>query len=78
VSDRDFVVEFLSCVAMLMMHLSRLGEELILWSSEAFGFLSLRMLSAPGAASCRRRKIRDVLELIRPRPVGSMVISLAC
>jgi len=41
VSDRDFILEFLSASAILMMHLSRLGEELVLWSSQEFDFIEL-------------------------------------
>jgi argininosuccinate lyase len=41
VSDRDFILEFLSASAILMMYLSRLGEELVLWSSQEFNFIEL-------------------------------------
>ena len=58
VSDRDFVLEVLSDFSILMMHLSRLAEELILWSSAEFGFVVLDDKYTTGPASCRRRKIR--------------------
>ncbi len=67
VSDRDFVVEFLSCIAMLMVHLSRLSEELILWSSEAFGFLSLPDAFCTGSSLMPQKKNPDVPELIRAK-----------
>jgi argininosuccinate lyase len=67
VSDRDFAVEFLSAVSMLMMHLSRLSEELILWSSDAFGFISLPDAFCTGSSLMPQKKNPDVPELIRAK-----------
>lgn len=67
VSDRDFTVEFLSAVSIIMMHLSRLSEELILWSSEAFGFLSLPDAFCTGSSLMPQKKNPDVPELIRAK-----------
>ena len=57
VSDRDFCLEFLSAGAILMMHYSRMAEELILWSGSEFDFVEIRMPFARVAASCPRKKI---------------------
>jgi len=67
VSDRDFAVEFLSVVSILMMHLSRLSEELILWSSDAFGFISLPDSFCTGSSLMPQKKNPDVPELIRAK-----------
>jgi argininosuccinate lyase len=65
VSDRDFVVEFLSCAAITMMHLSRLAEELILWSSTEFGFIEISDAFCTGSSIMPQKKNPDVAELIR-------------
>lgn len=67
VSDRDFVVETLSTVAILWMHLSRLAEDFILWNSEAFGFVTLDDSVATGSSLMPQKKNPDVFELIRGR-----------
>jgi argininosuccinate lyase len=67
VSDRDFAAEFLSAVSMIMMHLSRLSEELVLWSSEAFGFVSLPDAFCTGSSLMPQKKNPDVPELIRAK-----------
>jgi len=56
VSDRDFILEFLSTSAILMMHLSRLSEEIILWSSKEFNLLSWMIHFVPAAVLCPKRK----------------------
>ncbi|CAM5185718.1 argininosuccinate lyase [Oligella ureolytica] len=56
VSDRDFAIEFCAVSSMIMMHISRLSEELIIWMSPRFGFIQLAIVSAPAAPSCRKRK----------------------
>ncbi|HLZ07877.1 MAG TPA: argininosuccinate lyase, partial [Chloroflexota bacterium] len=56
VGDRDFVVEFLADASMVMAHLSRLAEEIILWTTSEFAYLALDDRSQPAAASCPRRK----------------------
>ena len=65
VSDRDFVVEFLAAVSLLMMHLSRFADELILWSGEEFGFLTLPETFCTGSSMMPQKKNPDVLELLR-------------
>ncbi len=65
VSDRDFAIEFLSFGAILMMHLSRLAEELVLWSTEEFSFLELPDAFATGSSIMPQKKNPDVAELIR-------------
>ncbi|MBW2039680.1 MAG: argininosuccinate lyase [Deltaproteobacteria bacterium] len=67
VSDRDFVVEFLSHCALIMMHLSRLCEELILWSTPEFGFLRLPQSFCTGSSIMPQKENPDVLELIRAK-----------
>lgn len=65
VSDRDFVAESLFCLALLGVHLSRLGEEVVLWSSEEFGFLHLDDAWATGSSMLPQKKNPDVAELAR-------------
>ncbi|WP_018921732.1 argininosuccinate lyase [Salsuginibacillus kocurii] len=65
VSDRDFVLEFLSNSSTLMMHLSRFAEELILWSSEEFSFVELDDTFATGSSIMPQKKNPDMAELVR-------------
>ena len=65
VSDRDFVAEFVFCAAMIMMHLSRLSEELILWSSSEFGFCALPDEFCSASSIMPQKKNPDACELIR-------------
>lgn len=65
VSDRDFIIEFLSNSSMLMMHLSRLCEEIILWSSQEFQFVELDDAFATGSSIMPQKKNPDMAELIR-------------
>ena len=65
VSDRDFCAEFLSAVSILMMHLSRLSEELILWTSWEFGFVELSDAYTTGSSIMPQKKNSDMAELIR-------------
>ena len=65
VSDRDFILEFLSISAILMMHLSRLGEELVLWSSKEFDFIELDDSFCTGSSIMPQKKNPDTAELIR-------------
>ncbi len=65
VSDRDFVLDFLYSSAVLMMHLSRMAEDLILWSTQEFGFVILPDRFATGSSMMPNKKNPDVLELIR-------------
>ena len=65
VSDRDFCVEFISCCATLMMHLSRFSEEIILWSSWEFKFVELSDSYTTGSSIMPQKKNPDMAELIR-------------
>jgi len=65
VSDRDFVIEFLFASSLLMMHLSRLCEELIIWSSQEFGFITLPDAYCTGSSIMPQKKNPDLPELIR-------------
>jgi argininosuccinate lyase len=67
VGDRDFVVEFLSNASLSMMHLSKLSEELILWSTLEFGFVELGDDVTTGSSIMPQKKNPDVAELIRGR-----------
>ncbi len=65
VSDRDFCIELLGIASILMMHLSRLCEELILWSSQEFGFIELSDAFSTGSSIMPQKKNPDVAELVR-------------
>ncbi len=65
VSDRDFCVELMSACSVLMMHLSRFSEELILWSSWEFGFIELSDAYTTGSSIMPQKKNPDMAELIR-------------
>jgi argininosuccinate lyase len=65
VSDRDFAIEFLSAASLIMVHLSRLSEEVILWASEEFGFVTLKDRCATGSSIMPQKKNPDVPELVR-------------
>ena len=65
VSDRDFVIEFLSAGAILMMHYSRMSEELILWSGSEFDFVEISDAFCTGSSIMPQKKNPDVPELIR-------------
>ncbi len=67
VSDRDFVVEFLAAASLMAVHLSRLAEEIVLWSGEEFGFLELPDAFATGSSMMPQKKNADVAELTRGR-----------
>jgi argininosuccinate lyase len=65
VSDRDFMIEVASALAIMMMHLSRLSEELILWSSQEFRFVELPDAFCTGSSMMPQKKNPDVPELVR-------------
>ncbi|GGJ72630.1 argininosuccinate lyase [Anoxybacillus voinovskiensis] len=65
VSDRDFIIEFLSNSSLLMMHLSRFCEELIIWSSQEFQFIEIDDAFATGSSIMPQKKNPDMAELIR-------------
>ena len=65
VSDRDYILNFLSFASILMMHMSRLSEELCLWSSTEFGFVELDDAFATGSSMMPQKKNPDISELVR-------------
>jgi argininosuccinate lyase len=65
VSDRDFIVEFLANASLIMTHLSRLSEELVLWSSTEFSFVELDDAFCTGSSIMPQKKNPDVPELVR-------------
>jgi argininosuccinate lyase len=65
VSDRDFAIEFLCAASLIMVHLSRLSEEVILWASEEFSFVKLNDSCATGSSIMPQKKNPDVPELVR-------------
>jgi argininosuccinate lyase len=79
VSDRDFAIEFVSACAQIMMHLSRLSEELVIWSSSEFGFITISDAFTTGSSIMPQKKNPDVAELTRGktgRVYGSLVALL--
>jgi len=76
VSDRDYAIEILAALSILMMHLSRLSEELIIWSSQEFGFVTLPDAFTTGSSMMPQKKNPDACELVRGktgRVYGSLV-----
>jgi argininosuccinate lyase len=65
VSDRDFAIEFAAAASLLMMHLSRMSEELVIWSSAQFGFVTLSDAFCTGSSIMPQKKNPDVPELVR-------------
>jgi len=65
VSDRDFVLEFLFNASVLMMHLSRLGEEVVIWSTQEFGFVTIADSFCTGSSIMPQKKNPDLPELVR-------------
>jgi argininosuccinate lyase len=79
VSDRDFAIELASCLAIFMMHVSRLSEEIILWSSQEFAFVELDDAYSTGSSIMPQKKNPDVAELSRGktgRVYGSLLTLL--
>ena len=65
VSDRDYAIETLSCLSLLMMHLSRFSEEIIIWSTDEFKFIELDDSYSTGSSIMPQKKNPDVAELVR-------------
>lgn len=65
VSDRDFAIEFMGAASLILVHLSRLSEEVILWASEEFRFVTLKDSCATGSSIMPQKKNPDVPELVR-------------
>lgn len=80
VSDRDFALDLLYDIAMLMMHISRISEELVLWSSAEFGFITLSDSYSTGSSIMPQKKNPDVPELLRGksgRSFGNLIALLS-
>ncbi len=76
VSDRDYLIELTSAISLIMMHLSRLSEELIIWSSKEFSFVTISDEFATGSSIMPQKKNPDAAELIRGktgRVYGSLI-----
>jgi argininosuccinate lyase len=76
VSDRDYIIELLSCFSIIMVHLSRLSEELVLWSSQEFRFIAISDEFSTGSSLMPHKKNPDAPELIRGktgRVFGSLI-----
>jgi argininosuccinate lyase len=67
VSDRDFVADFIYAAAVILAHLSRLGEEIVLWNTQEFGFIEIADAWATGSSMMPQKKNPDVAELLRGR-----------
>ena len=68
VSDRDFALEFLAAAAICAVHLSRFAEELVIWSSDRFGFISLSDAFTTGSSIMPQKRNPDATELVRAKP----------
>ena len=76
VSDRDFAVEFMSATSLIAIHLSRLAEELVIWSSDRFNFIKLPESFTTGSSIMPQKRNPDAAELIRAKPgriFGNMI-----
>ena len=65
VSDRDYVIEFLSALSTIMMHLSRFSEEVIIWNSNEYGFVEIDDAFSTGSSIMPQKKNPDIAELVR-------------
>lgn len=75
VSDRDYIIEFISACSIVMMHLSRFAEELVLWTTKEFGFAEISDAFTTGSSIMPQKKNSDIAELIRGK-TGSVYGSL--
>src|SRR5260221_26635 len=72
-SDRDFAIEFVDALSLLALHLSRWAEEMILFSTSAYGFVELPETYSTGSSAMPQKKNPDLLELVRGEAVGKAV-----
>jgi argininosuccinate lyase len=70
VSDRDFAIEFMAAASVLAMHLSRLAEELVIWTTDAFRFVSLSDAFTTGSSIMPQKRNPDAAELVRAKSGG--------
>ena len=75
VSDRDFALEFLSCASICAVHLSRFAEEIVIWSSDRFNFITLSDAFTTGSSIMPQKRNPDAAELVRAKP-GRIIGSL--
>jgi argininosuccinate lyase len=81
VSDRDFIIEYHAAAAITMMHLSRFADELILWSTSEFGFITINSNFTSGSSIMPQKRNPDIAELIRGktgRVYGNLMAILTC
>ena len=71
VSDRDFVLDFLYCVAVCSMHISRIAEDLMIWNSEGFNLINLSDKIVTGSSIMPQKKNPDLLEYLRGKTAGT-------
>ena len=64
-ADRDFAIEFVGCLALMQNHLSRISEEMVLWSSQEFNFVMISDAFCTGSSIMPQKKNPDIPELIR-------------
>ncbi len=79
VSSRDFAIEFMSCAAICATHLSRLAEEIVIWSTDRFNFISLSDAFTTGSSIMPQKRNPDAAELVRAKPgriIGDLVALL--
>jgi argininosuccinate lyase len=79
VADRDFAIEFTACASLMMVHFSRMAEEMVLWSSQQFGFIELADAFCTGSSMMPQKKNPDVPELVRGksgRVIGNLIALL--
>jgi len=79
VADRDFAIEFTACASLMMVHFSRMAEEMVLWSSQQFGFIELADAFCTGSSMMPQKKNPDVPELVRGksgRVIGHLIALL--
>ncbi|MDE2043028.1 MAG: argininosuccinate lyase, partial [Alphaproteobacteria bacterium] len=81
VSDRDFAIEYLACASQCALHLSRLAEEIVIWASQPFGFVSLPDQWSTGSSIMPQKRNPDAAELVRShtgRIMGCLTALLTC
>lgn len=78
VSDRDFAIELASCLSIVMMHLSRFSEEIILWCTGEFSFIELDDAYSTGSSIMPQRRILMLLNLFAVKQAGFMEVLFLC
>ncbi len=78
VSSRDFAIEFLAAASICATHLSRLAEEIVIWSTDRFGFISLSDAFTTGSSIMPQKRNPDAAELVRANRAESLAGWLVC